>query len=96
MSYRLASIVDAIKDAFYDDRFPAVSNAVKYYKETKGGQEEMCEAIEKLGEARENAARIKMLCNFLNNGGSEVDALKMLGVSTDEIEKAKALMLQTV
>ena len=27
------------KDAFYDERFPAVSNAVKYYKETKGGQE---------------------------------------------------------
>ena len=56
----------------------------------------MCEAIEKLGEARENAARIKMLCNFLNNGGSEVDAQRMLGVSTDELEKAKALMLQPV
>ena len=83
-------------DAFYDERFPAVSDAVKYYKETKGGQEEMCEAIEKLGEARENAARIKMLCNFLNNGGSEVDAQRMLGVSTDELEKAKALMLQPV
>ena len=29
------------KDAFYDERFPAVSNAVKYYKESKGGQEEI-------------------------------------------------------
>ena len=92
------------KDAFYDERFPAVSNAVKYYKETKGGQEAMCEAVERLGEIFAEKARaetrietrIEMIRNFLNNGGSEIDAQNMLGASSEEVEKAKALMLQSV
>ena len=88
------------KDAFCDERFPAVSNAVKYYKETKGGQEAMCEAVERLGEifaeSRVKETRIEMIRNFLNNGGSEIDAQNMLGASSEEVEQAKALMLQSV
>ena len=92
------------KDAFYDERFPAVSNAVKYYKETKGGQEAMCEAVERLGEifaeSRVKEARIEtrneIICKFLSNGGSEADAKKLLEASSEELEKAKALMIQLV
>ena len=88
------------KDAFYDERFPAVSNAVKYYKGTKGGQEAMCEAVERLGEIFAEKARaetrIEIIYKFLSNGGSEADAKKLLEASSEELEKAKALMLQTV
>ena len=64
----------------------------------------MCEAVEKLGEifaeSRVKEARIEtkieIVSKFLSNGGSEADAQKMLGVSLEEVEKAKALMLQVV
>lgn len=60
----------------------------------------MCEAIEKLGEIfAEKArieARIEMIKDFLNSGASEEDAINILKVSSEEIEKAKALMLQSI
>ena len=96
------------KDSFYDERFPAVSNAVKYYKESKGGQEEMCEAIEKLANSRaekvrietrietRNETRIEMIRDFLDSGASAEDAVQIFNASSEELDKAKALMLQTV
>ena len=88
------------KDAFYDERFPAVSNAVKYYKETKGGQEEMCEAVERLGEIFAEKAvaenRIEMIRDFLNSGASAEDAVRIFKASSEELKKAKALMIQSV
>ena len=64
----------------------------------------MCEAVERLGEIFAEKARaetrietrIEMIRNFLNNGGSEIDAQNMLGASSEEVEQAKALMLQSV
>lgn len=34
------------KDVFEDEKFPALSKAVKYFKETKGGIGEMCKTVE--------------------------------------------------
>ena len=60
----------------------------------------MCEAVERLGkifaESGIKEARIEMISNFLSHGGSEADAQNMLGVSPEEIEKAKAFLLQSV
>ena len=34
------------KEAFYNDKFPQISNAISYFKETEGGQSEMCKIVE--------------------------------------------------
>lgn len=57
------------KDAFEDAKFPELSRAVKYFKETEGGLGEMCKTVEdyakeKILEERQNAIR-KMLQNGL-------------------------------
>ena len=60
----------------------------------------MCEAVEKLGEIFAEKAvaenRIEMIRAFLNSGASAEDAVRIFKASSEEIEKAKALMLQTV
>jgi predicted transposase/invertase (TIGR01784 family) len=33
------------KDPFYNKKFPAVSKAVRYFKDTKGGRKKVCEAV---------------------------------------------------
>ena len=34
------------KEAFYNEKFPLISNAISYFKETEGGQSEMCKIVE--------------------------------------------------
>ena len=34
------------KEAFYNEKFPQISNAINYFKETEGGQSEMCKIVE--------------------------------------------------
>ena len=34
------------KEAFYNEKFPQISNAISYFKETEGGQSEMCKIVE--------------------------------------------------
>lgn len=55
---------------FEDAKFPELSRAVKYFKETEGGLGEMCKTVEdyakeKILEERQNAIR-KMLQNGLS------------------------------
>ena len=45
------------KDVFEDARFPALSKAVKYFKETEGGFGEMCKTVEDYAEEREKIGR---------------------------------------
>ena len=33
-------------DAFYNEKFPAISDSINYYKRTKGGFNKMCKAVE--------------------------------------------------
>ena len=34
------------KEAFYNEKFPKISNAISYFKGTEGGQSEMCKIVE--------------------------------------------------
>ena len=56
----------------------------------------MCEAIEKLANSRAEKVRVEMIRDFLNSGASVEDAVKIFKASSDEIEKAKVLMLQPI
>ena len=45
------------KDVFEETKFPELSKAVKYFKETEGGFGEMCKTVEDYAEEREKTAR---------------------------------------
>lgn len=45
------------KDVFEESKFPELSKAVKYFKETEGGFGEMCKTVEDYAEEREKIAR---------------------------------------
>lgn len=80
------------KEAFYDEKFPALSNAVKYFKETEGGKIDMCKAVEELAINYANEFRIKMIADYISNGGTPEDAIKMLNASESEVKKATELL----
>lgn len=56
----------------------------------------MCDVAQKLedkGIAKGKAqGRIRMLADFLSNGGSEADAKRMLKVTDEEIAQAKGIL----
>lgn len=60
----------------------------------------MCKAIEDYAQTysdeRVSESRIKMIADFLSNGGASIDAIRMLNASESEVEKAKELLLQPV
>ena len=39
------------RDAFYSDKFPAISESINYYKRTKGGLNNMCKAVEEYAQS---------------------------------------------
>ena len=77
------------KDTFYNEKFPAMSNAIKYFKESEGGRLRMCKSVEDYAQEVAKETRTLMLKDFLANGGSEEDAIRMLGASEEEIKSAK-------
>lgn len=82
------------KEAFYNDKFPAISKAITYFKTTKGGQAEMCKTVEEYGEKKSSESRIQMISDFLSSGGSESDAYKMLKATPEEVAKAKQSLIK--
>ena len=82
------------KEAFYNDKFPAISKAITYFKTTKGGQAEMCKTVEEYGEKKSIESRIQMISDFLSSGGSETDAYKMLKATPEEVAKAKQSLIK--
>ncbi|MGN0329485.1 MAG: Rpn family recombination-promoting nuclease/putative transposase [Lachnospira sp.] len=93
------------KEAFYNEKFPATSKAFKFFKETEGGQAIMCKTVEDYAEKRGmerfekgleeglEKGRIKTIAEFLSNGGSEADAVKLLKASNEDLKEAKELLL---
>ena len=39
------------RDAFYNEKFPEISDSINYYKRTKGGLNEMCKAVEEYAQS---------------------------------------------
>ena len=88
------------KDAFEDIKFPELSNAVRYFKQTEGGLGEMCKTVEdyaknyakdyaeereKLGRKEE---RLNAICKMLQSGLSR-DLILSMDYSETELEAAE-------
>ena len=96
------------RDAFEDVKFPELSRAVKYFKETEGGFGEMCKTIEdyakdyaeereKIGlekglEKGRSEERRSAICKMLQNGFSR-EMILSLDYSEAELEAAEQAML---
>lgn len=63
MRERLYFTAVGIADMFY----PVLAKQVKYFKETEGSQEIMCQIFEDLAEKRAEETRIETLFNSINN-----------------------------
>ena len=96
------------KDAFEDVKFPELSRAVKYFKETEGGFGEMCKTVEdyaknyakdygeeceKIGiEKGRSEERRNAICKMLKSGFSR-EMILSLDYSETELEDAEQEML---
>lgn len=96
------------KDAFEDVKFPELSRAVKYFKETEGGFGEMCKTVEdyaknyakdygeeceKIGiEKGRSEERRNAICKMLKSGFSR-EMILSLDYSETELEAAEQEML---
>ena len=92
------------KDVFEDVKFPNLSKAVKYFKETEGGFGEMCKTVEdyarnyaedyarereKIGRSEgRSEERLNAIRKMLKNGFAR-EVILSLDYSEDELEAAE-------
>lgn len=75
------------KDAVQDDRFPATSDVINYYKGTGKGHESMCDAVENLAKEYAKESRIQLLCKLVRKGSIPKDeAVEESGLSLAEFD----------
>lgn len=69
---------------FEDDRYPELSKAMKYFKQTEGGRSEVCKTVEDYAMQE----RLDAICRMIKKNYSKEDILD-LGYSEKEYEKAE-------
>jgi hypothetical protein len=67
----------------------ALKNNVKYYKETEGGRDIMCQIFEDYGKMRVDDERQRAILNMINKNYTKEQILD-IGYSEDEYNKAEA------
>lgn len=80
------------KESFYNEKFPAISNAIKYFKDTEGGRGEMCKSVENLGKYYAKEYCIERL---LRNGKTPKEIADFCGYDLAEVEEAEKALLAT-
>ena len=80
------------KDAFNDEMYPALSEAVIYFKEKEGGVREMCKAVQEYAEMyaedKKNEWRQEEMIALVKEGLLKIsDAAKRVSMSEEEFKK---------
>ena len=95
------------KKSFYNEKFPAISNAVKYFKDTEGGRGEVCKSVELYAKeyAREYAKeyakeyargeRAEIIANMLHEGMQPEEIARICKIPLAEIEEVEKSLLAT-
>lgn len=73
-------------------KYPAITNAVKSLKSTKGGLETMCNVMEEYTEERVRENRMKTIQTMLANG-IDKQVIVISGFSEEEIKMAEENLL---
>lgn len=87
------------KDVFEDDRYPELSKAIQYFKQTEGGRSEMCKTVEDYARsyaedyAKDYAMQehLSAIQNMIRYGVSKEAILR--DYSEEEYEKAEQGLL---
>ena len=73
--------------------YGALSDAVRYYKDTEEGVSAVCDEVRKYGDERVIADRVKMVASIMKNTKCSLEeALKMLSISQEEYDGYIALL----
>lgn len=83
------------KESFYNEKFPAISSAIKYFKDTEGGRKEMCKSVEILGEYYAKEQRTKDIQKMLLSGKTAAQIADFCGYDLTEVEEAEKALLAT-
>lgn len=87
------------KEAFYNEKFPAVSSAIKYFKDTEGDRKEMCKSVENLAktyaEAYAKEKQIQAIQKMLLSGKTAAQIADFCGYDLSEVEEAEKALLAT-
>lgn len=83
------------KDSFYNEKFPAISSAIKYFKDTEGGRKEMCKSVEILGEYYAKEQRTKDIQKMLLSRKTAAQIADFCGYDLSEVEEAEKALLAT-
>lgn len=90
-------VLDLLSLFSNDERYRKIGPKL-VMKQKEGRRITMCDVAQKLedkGIAKGKAqGRIRMLADFLSNGGSEADAKRMLKVTDEEIAQAKGILCE--
>ena len=91
------------RDAFYSDKFPAISESINYYKRTKGGLNNMCKAVEEYAqsvaaEANKRAEEAKKkvndaIANLLSAGKLSIE--EIADAVSEPVERIEAIAEET-
>lgn len=91
------------KDVFEDDRYPELSKAIQYFKQTEGGRSEMCKTVEDYARSyaedyarsyamqERSEERLSAIRNMIELGLTKEQILKKY--SEEEYEKAEQQLL---
>ena len=88
------------KDVFEDDRYPELSKAIQYFKQTEGGRSEMCKTVEDYARSyaedyamqERSEERLDAIQRMIRKSYSKEEILD-LGYSEEEYKKAEQGLL---
>lgn len=89
------------KDVFEDTRYPELSKAIKYFKQTEGGRSEVCKTIEDYakdyakdyGQRCRAEGRAEIIAHMLSLGKTPEEIASFTGATIDEIKSVEESML---
>ena len=82
-------------DAFHEEMYPNLSEAVNYYKQSEGGKCEMCKSIESYAQERERENTKRIIKNLLleNDGYSIEKIARLCNTSVDFVKEVQEELL---
>ena len=83
------------KESFYNDKFPAISSAMNYFKDTEGGRSEMCKSVEIYVQKVCAEERAKTITTLLRKGKTPVEVADLLDYNLAEVEEVEQTLLAT-
>lgn len=75
------------RDVVQDDRFPATTNIINYFKETGKGRKSMCDLVENYAKEYAKESKVQLLYDLITSGDlTKKRAVEQSGLTADEFD----------